>query len=140
MNSAIYTFSKLASQKHYKIVYIQNGYEGLIDEKYIEIDLEQLRKDVYLPGTVIGSSRSKRFQLSSEDREKGVKALKENLGVRALVILGGNGSYQGGELISKLGLPVILLPATIDNDVYSTKYTIGFHSALEEIGSALYKI
>ncbi|AFN65040.1 6-phosphofructokinase [Mycoplasma wenyonii str. Massachusetts] len=139
MNSALYSFSELALSKGYEVVYIENGYQGLIEKRYIPYKLNCLRGRTYNAGTVIGSSRSSQFRASPELRAEGVKALKDQ-GVEALVVLGGNGSYEGSKLISQLGLPVILLPATIDNDVSSTKYTIGFFSALEEIGQAIKKI
>nr|WP_237710362.1 6-phosphofructokinase [Candidatus Mycoplasma haematolamae] len=139
MNSAIYSFSSLAQKKGYEVVFIEDGYQGLIEKRYRKVNASCLKKAVYAPGTHIGSSRSLDFKNDQELREEGVKALKDQ-GVEALVVLGGNGSYQGGELISKLGLPVILLPATIDNDVNSTVYTIGFFSALEEIGQVIQKI
>ncbi|ADX98233.1 ATP-dependent 6-phosphofructokinase [Mycoplasma suis] len=139
MNSSLYSFSKLATQKGYEVLYVKNGYQGFINGEFTSIDLNQLKKEVYSPGTVIGSSRSPEFKSSPEARAKGVQQLKDK-GVEALVVLGGNGSYEGAELISKLGLPVILLPATIDNDVTSSEYTIGFFSALEEISQSIRKI
>ncbi|RAO95060.1 6-phosphofructokinase [Mycoplasma wenyonii] len=139
MNSALYSFSELAISKGFEVLYIADGYQGFIENRFTELKLNCLRGKTYNAGTAIGSSRSSEFRSSPELREKGVKALKEK-GVEALVVLGGNGSYEGAKLISQLGLPVILLPATIDNDVSSTKYTIGFFSALEEIGQAIKKI
>lgn len=139
MNSTIYSFSSLINKKGYEVFYIEDGYQGFIEGRYKEINLDQLKKEVYSPGTFIGSSRSSEFRASGEAREKGVRYLKEK-NIEALVILGGNGSYEGGKLISQLGMPVILLPATIDNDVTSTHYTIGFFSSLEEIFQAIKKI
>lgn len=139
MNSALYSFSELATSKGIEVLYIADGYQGLIENRFSKLGLNCLRGKTYNAGTAIGSSRSLEFKSSPELREKGVKALKDQ-GVEALVVLGGNGSYEGAKLISQLGLPVILLPATIDNDVSSTKYTIGFFSALEEIGQAIKKI
>ncbi|AHC39933.1 6-phosphofructokinase [Mycoplasma ovis str. Michigan] len=139
MNSSLYSFSKLATSKNFEVIYVQDGYQGLIEKRYANLNLGCLREKTYNAGTVIGSSRSSQFRSSAELRECGIKALKDK-GVEALVVLGGNGSYEGAKLISQSGLPVILLPATIDNDVSSTKYTIGFFSALEEIGQAIKKI
>ncbi|CCE66910.1 ATP-dependent 6-phosphofructokinase [Candidatus Mycoplasma haematominutum] len=139
MTSAIYSFSILANKSKVEVVYIEDGYQGLIEGRTIELELSDLRRRVYDAGTIIGSSRSREFKESEAARKKCVSFLKKR-GVEALVVLGGNGSYEGALFISKLGIPVILLPATIDNDVSSTEYTIGFHSALEEIGLAIKKV
>ena len=89
-----------------------------------------------LGGTILGTSRQpfKKMRVIGEDNVDKVKAMKENfkkMKLDCLVILGGNGTQKTANLLSEEGIPVVSLPKTIDNDVWGTDMTFGFHSAVE---------
>ena len=80
-------------------------------------------------GTILRTARCEEFK-KEEVRKEAVKILQDN-GVDALVVIGGDGSFTGAKLLSKLGVKTIGLPGTIDNDLTYTDYTIGFDTALK---------
>ena len=82
-------------------------------------------------GTVLGSARLEDFKLESV-RQRGVDNLNA-LGIQGLVVIGGDGSYRGAQALSNRGLNCIGIPATIDNDIDSTDYSIGFDTALNTV-------
>ncbi|KAF5273758.1 hypothetical protein FQR65_LT17100 [Abscondita terminalis] len=86
-------------------------------------------------GTVIGSARLPEFKEESV-RAKGVANLKK-LGIEALVVIGGDGSYQGAEKLTKMGINCVGIPGTIDNDIVSSDYTVGFDTALNTVVRAV---
>ncbi|OAL10352.1 6-phosphofructokinase [Candidatus Mycoplasma haematobovis] len=139
MNAAIFGFTVAANLEGYKVYAVIDGYKGLINSNFQEIKIADFREKIYLPGTAIGSSRCLEFRDDPSTREKSVENLKRE-GFKALFVIGGDGSYKGANLIQKLGFPVVVAPGTIDNDVASSHYTIGFFSALQEIVDAVKKI
>ena len=85
------------------------------------------------------SARSQDF-FKKEQRQRAYNNLKAN-GVEALVVIGGNGSITGGHIFSQdFGIPVVGVPASIDNDIYGTDNSIGFDTALNNIVDSLDKI
>lgn len=139
MNAVLYAIASAAKFLEIDVVFVINGYQGLLDKKFKKISFSELKDSIFLPGSLIGSSRCLEFKDSPQARERAVSNLRD-IGADALFVVGGNGSYQGAKLVAQLNFPVIALPGTIDNDVASTKYTIGFFSALEEIFHAIRKI
>jgi 6-phosphofructokinase 1 len=89
-------------------------------------------------GTFIGSARLPEFKEESV-REKAVANLKKH-GIEALVVIGGDGSYQGAEKLTQMGINCVGLPGTIDNDIVSSDYTIGFDTALNTVVDSIDKI
>lgn len=115
---------------------ITDGYKGLIEGNYRKLKKEDFSGILTLGGTILGTSRQpfKKMQIIEENGVDKVKAMKETynkLGLDCLVILGGNGTHKTANLLSCEGLNVITLPKTIDNDLWGTDVTFGFHSAID---------
>ncbi len=86
-------------------------------------------------GTILGSARCLEFK-TEEGRLKGIRALRQ-MGIDALVVIGGNGSQTGNYHIHKLGFPTVGIASTIDNDLYGTEMTIGVDTALNIVLEAI---
>lgn len=119
-----------------EIVGIRDGYRGLIQGDYQLMDRSQFSGILTLGGTILGTSRQpfRNMKVIGEDNVDKVSAMKENykaMKLDCLVILGGNGTHKTANLLSQEGLNVIGLPKTIDNDLYGTDFTFGFHTAVE---------
>ncbi|NLJ45361.1 MAG: 6-phosphofructokinase [Treponema sp.] len=142
LNAAIRGVAKAACDAYgMRAVGISNGYRGLILGDSRELKSEDFSGILTLGGTILGSSREKPFKgrddLAETDADAGMSApelIRENykkLGLDALVVLGGNGTQTTAHLLQESGLNVIGLPKTIDNDLWGTDVTFGFHSAVD---------
>ena len=138
MNAAIRAVVRTAIYYGYKVCGIERGYKGLLEEEFIEMDLSSVGDIIQRGGTILKSSRCNEFK-TAEGREKAAKILKKK-GVEALVVIGGDGSFNGANLLSELGVSTIGIPGTIDNDLAYTDYTIGFDTASNTIIDAISKI
>ena len=115
---------------------IKDGYKGLIFGEYTLMKESDFSGILTLGGTLLGTSRQpfKTMRVIDENSVDKVKSMKENykkLKLDCLVILGGNGTQKTANLLRSEGLNVIHLPKTIDNDIWGTDVTFGFHSAVE---------
>lgn len=115
---------------------IQDGYRGLIEGNYCKMKPNDFSGILTLGGTILGTSRQpfKLMRVIAEDQVDKVQAMKANykrMNLDCLIILGGNGTHKTANLLSEEGLNVVTLPKTIDNDIWGTDMTFGFHSALE---------
>lgn len=119
-----------------EIIGIRNGYGGLIEGEYQEMTKKQFSGILTLGGTILGTSRRpfRNMRVVEEDGVDKVAAMKKtyrDLKLDCLVTLGGNGTHKTANLLSQEGLNVIGLPKTIDNDIYGTDFTFGFHTAVD---------
>lgn len=125
-----------------EIIGFENGYYGLIYGKYRNMQPADFSGILTKGGTILGTSRQP-FKFIREPDEKGldkVNAMKKNYKkaeLDCLVILGGNGSQKTANLLSEEGLNIVSLPKTIDNDLWGTQETFGFHSAVEVASNAI---
>lgn len=142
LNAAIRGVAKAACDAYgMKAVGISNGYRGLILGDSRPLSSPDFSGILTLGGTILGSSREKPFRgrddVPETDADAGMSApelIRENyrkMGLDALVVLGGNGTQTTAHLLQESGLNVIGLPKTIDNDLWGTDVTFGFHSAVE---------
>jgi 6-phosphofructokinase 1 len=122
---------------HYgmEVIGISDGFQGLLNKEFITLDDKSLSGLLSLGGTILGTSREKPFKklLDKNDDTKPqiiIDSYKQ-LGLNCLVCIGGNGTQKTAHKISQLGLNVIGIPKTIDNDVYGTDVTFGFYSAVD---------
>ena len=122
---------------HYgmEVIGIRSGFQGLLKKDYIPLDERSLSGLLNLGGTILGTSREKPFKKlldgsSNENPQVIIDNYKE-LGLDCLVCIGGNGTQKTAYKVSQLGLNVIGIPKTIDNDVYGTDVTFGFDSAVD---------
>jgi 6-phosphofructokinase 1 len=131
MNAAINGIVDEALKHHIEIRGYLEGFDGLIDNNYIELTPANVKPHVNRGGTFLGSARSKRFMRESYQQEVVEQLRKEN--VNALVVIGGDGSFLGARKLSELGLLTIGIPATIDNDISGTELTLGFNTAVRNV-------
>ena len=119
-----------------EIVGIMDGYRGLIEGEWQEMKRGQFSGILTLGGTILGTSRQpfRNMRIIGEDQVDKVAAMKKNyaaMKLDCLVTLGGNGTHKTANLLAQEGLNVIGLPKTIDNDLYGTDFTFGFHTAVD---------
>ncbi len=117
-----------------EIVGIHDGYRGLIDGDFSEMKRSQFSGILTLGGTILGTSRTpfrdmRKIGDDNVDKVAAMKKTYKDLKLDCLVTLGGNGTHKTANLLSEEGLNVIGLPKTIDNDIYGTDFTFGFHTA-----------
>ena len=132
MNAAIRAIVK--SSLHYGITPygVQEGFDGLINDRMEAMTYEDVDNIIHLGGTVLRSARSKEFR-TKEGRNLAIKNL-EKRGINGLIVIGGDGSFTGAHVLSQeMELNIIGLPGTIDNDLYGTEASIGYDTALNTV-------
>ena len=139
MNAAIRSLVRSAEFNNIQCVGVQNGFQGLIDSSFELLNMRSVSNILGLGGTFLHSARSTDF-MQNKHRSFAYKNLKKE-NIDALVVIGGNGSLTGASIFAQeFNLPVIGIPASIDNDVYGTDYSIGYSTALETIVESVDKI
>jgi len=139
MNAAIRAVVRTSIFYHREAIGIQQGYGGLIDNKMVPLLSHSVSKIISMGGTFLKSSRCPEF-FTPEGRALAMSHIS-NAGIDALVVIGGDGSFRGAQLLmEEHGLPVVGVPATIDNDIYGTDYTIGFDTATNTVVQAIDKL
>jgi 6-phosphofructokinase 1 len=139
MNACIRAVVKYALANDITVLGIQDGYQGLIEGRFQSLSYLEVNNIIHLGGTILGSARSKDF-LTSAGRQKAIAHLVKNE-VDALVLIGGDGTFAGGTVLSsEMNIPVIGVPGTIDNDIAGTQYTIGYDTCLNTVIDAVDKI
>jgi 6-phosphofructokinase 1 len=128
MNAAIRSVVRCGVAKGWMMYGVKNGYSGLISGNIREMGTRDVGGILQKGGTILGSARCEEFK-TEEGRLKGIRALRQ-LGIDALVVIGGNGSQTGNYYLHTLGFPVVGVASTIDNDLYGTEMTIGVDTAL----------
>lgn len=139
MNAAVRTVTVAGIVRGHSVLGIQNGYAGLLAGKTVELEIAKVEGITRQGGTVLGSSRSAEFP--TPEGQARAKARLAELGVEALVVVGGNGSLTGAHMLAKDGkLKVVGLPASIDNDIGHTSLAIGVDTAVNTIVEACDRI
>jgi len=139
MNAAIRSVVRKAVFEGIEVRGILRGYEGLINGEIIEMQSRSVSNILSRGGTILKTARSEEF-MTREGQEKAAKVVEEN-GIDALVIIGGNGSFQGAQILHKeWGIRNIGVPGTIDNDLGHTDYTVGAHTSVDTVLDAVDKI
>ena len=139
MNAAIRAVTRAAIYEGWKVFGIYRGWEGLISGDIKEFTSSSVSNTIQRGGTILKTARSEEFR-TKEGRAKAAANIKK-FGLDALVIIGGNGSLEGAQILAReYDIPVIGLPGTIDNDLYGTDSTIGYDTALNTIMECVDKI
>ncbi|WP_010238806.1 6-phosphofructokinase [Clostridium arbusti] len=138
MNSAIRAVVKSANYNNVEVWGIKYGYKGLIDEKLIKLEDSIVDNISEKGGTILKTARCTEF-IKEDVRKKGLETLNK-FGIDSVVVIGGDGSFKGAEKLSKLGVKVVGLPGTIDNDLGYTDYCIGFDTTLNTVLECIGKI
>ncbi len=106
---------------------IRRGYNGLISGDIIKLDEKSVSHTINRGGTILYTARSREF-MTEEGQKRAVSTCKF-LGLDGIIAIGGDGTFRGARALSKHGINVIAIPATIDNDINCTNYSIGFDTA-----------
>lgn len=118
---------------------IVDGYRGLMEGTCKRMGPEDFSGILTLGGTILGTSRQpfKQIRAESEDKVENMLNYYKEWGLDCLVILGGNGTHKTANLLSENGLNIVTLPKTIDNDIWGTDMSFGFHSAVENAAQVI---
>ena len=127
MNAAVRAVVRTAVAHGVQCIGIRRGWQGLINSDFVQLDAASVGHIISRGGTMLYTARSKEF-MTDEGRQKAVSTCKM-LGLEGIVAIGGDGTFRGALQLSRLGIPVVGIPATIDNDIGCTNYTIGFDTA-----------
>ena len=128
MHAAVRAVVRSAIAKGIKVYGIKRGYNGLIDDEVEEMNLRSVSDIIHRGGTILYTARSPEFK-TEEGMQKAMDTCHRH-GIDGVVVIGGDGSYRGARDLSLRGVPCVGIPGTIDNDISSTDYTIGFDTAM----------
>lgn len=138
MNAAIRAVVRTAMAHGLKVTGISHGFAGLIAGEFQEMDSGSVAGIIHRGGTILRSARSKEF-MEPSGQIRAAARLRE-AGIDALVAIGGDGTFRGTASLVSLGIPAAAVPATIDNDIAGTDYSIGFDTAVNTAVEAINKI
>lgn len=131
MNAALRAITRAALAKNIKVIGILKGYRGLIDNELIKFNARSVSNIITKGGTFLYSDRCDEFK-TPEGMAKAVATCKKNK-IDGIIAIGGDGTFRGATDLSNLGIPTIGIPATIDNDITATDYSIGFDTAMNTV-------
>ncbi|MFW9604268.1 MAG: 6-phosphofructokinase [Trichlorobacter sp.] len=135
MNAVIRSAARTAIHYGYELLGYRKGYAGLIKNDFSVLTTLAVAGTLQRGGTFLQSARSMEFK-TEQGRATALKNL-QNSGVEGLIVVGGDGSLSGALLLHQLGLPVIGIPASIDNDIAYTDMALGVDTALNNITYAV---
>ncbi|OEH84470.1 6-phosphofructokinase [Desulfuribacillus stibiiarsenatis] len=138
MNAAIRAVVRKGLYHQLNVFGVYRGYQGLIENDLKEMKVHSVADIIQRGGTILYTARSEEFR-TPEGQRKAVDNLKNN-GIEGLIVIGGDGSFRGSMELAKLGIRVIGIPGTIDNDIPGTDQTIGFDTAVNTVISLIDKI
>lgn len=138
MNAAIRAVVRCGIDAGMEVYGIKRGFDGLLDGEIELMNLSSVGEILHRGGTILKTARSERF--STEEGVKRSKVILSTFGIDALIVIGGDGSMRGALELSKLGVNVMCLPGTIDNDLAYTDFTIGFDTAVNTVLDAISKV
>ena len=128
MNAAVRAVVRTAIALGMNVKGIHRGWNGLIEGDIIDLDIRSVSDIIHRGGTVLYTARSPRFK-TEEGMQEAINNCKK-FGIEGIVVIGGDGSFRGARDLSLRGIPCVGVPGTIDNDIASTEYTIGFDTAM----------
>lgn len=138
MNAAIRAVTRTALNKGIQVIGIRKGYNGLISGDIKELNGKDVSNIMNRGGTILHTARSE--EMMTEAGQKKAAQIYQVLGLDAIVVIGGDGSFRGCQALSELGVNCFGVPATIDLDMDCSEYTIGFDTAVNTGAEAISKI
>ncbi|WP_213974370.1 6-phosphofructokinase [Tepidanaerobacter acetatoxydans] len=138
MNAAVRAIVRKAIHYGIEIYGVHRGFMGLINSDFAKLDISSVGDIIHRGGTALLTARCDEFK-TEEGQRKALKNL-EAFGIEGIIVIGGDGSLRGANALSKLGIPTIGIPATIDNDIAFTDNCIGFDTAANTVVDALNKV
>lgn len=128
MNAAVRSVVRAGISNGMRVIGVKRGYSGLLNKDIVDLNLRSVSDIIHRGGTALFTARSPEFH-----SKKGVYIAKHNcieMGIDAVIVIGGDGSFRGAKELSDAGITCIGIPGTIDNDISCTDYTIGFDTAM----------
>ncbi len=138
MNAAVRAVVRTALENDMRVLGVNNGYEGLMMGDVREMNLRSVSNMIQRGGTILHTARSEEFR--TERGQQRAAEMCRRLGIEGLVVIGGDGSFRGAQALSKQGINCIGVPATIDNDIACTDYTIGYDTAMNTVMEMVDKV
>lgn len=138
MNAAIRAVVRRAIEKGLKVKGVLKGYNGLLNEEIIDMTARNVSDTISKGGTVLYTARCAEFR-TLEGQQKGAEVCRKH-GIDGLVVIGGDGSFQGAQKLAAQGINTVGVPGTIDLDIACTEYTIGFDTAVNTAMEAIDKV
>lgn len=139
MNCAIRSVVRTAISEGLEVHGIERGFAGLLEGSFIKLEASSVGNILQRGGTILQTSRCPEFR--KEDIRKEAAHILKRKGIDALVVIGGNGSFNGAyALHTEHNIPVVGIPGTIDNDIEGSDYSIGFDTAVQTAIDAVDKI
>ena len=138
MNAAVRAVTRYAVNKGLKVVGFKKGYRGLLAGDYIDLTERSVSDILHRGGTMLQTARCPEFK--EDANVKKAVNIADALEIDGMVVIGGDGSFRGARALSIHGLPTVGVPATIDNDIGCSDYSIGFDTALNTVKDAIDKI
>jgi len=138
MNAAVRAVVRSALFHGLEVYAVQRGYYGLIHDDIRKMDLRSVGDIIQRGGTILQTARCKEM-MTREGQQLAAENLRKR-GIDGLIVVGGDGSYQGAAKLSNLGIKTMGLPGTIDNDISFTDFTIGFDTAVSIVVDAINKL
>ena len=138
MNAAVRAVVRTALENDMRVLGVNNGYEGLMVGDVREMNLRSVSNMIQRGGTILHTARSEEFK--TERGQQRAAEMCRRLGIEGLVVIGGDGSFRGAQALSKQGINCIGVPATIDNDIACTDYTIGYDTAMNTVMEMVDKV
>ena len=138
MNAAIRAVVRSGIYRGFQVYGIKKGYEGLLKGDMFEMNLRSVSDIMSRGGTILQTARSKEF--ATPEGVQRAARMADVFQLDAIVVIGGDGSFRGARELARAGVNVVGVPATIDNDIGCTDYTIGFDTALNTVKDSIDKI
>ena len=138
MNAAIRAVVRRAITSGRKVKGIKKGYNGLLNEESVDMDVTSVSDIIQRGGTVLYTARCKEF-VTPEGQKEGAEICRKH-GIDGLIVIGGDGSFRGAQKLAALGINTVGIPGTIDLDIACTDYTIGFDTAVNTAMEAIDKV
>lgn len=138
MNAAIRAVVRTAIASGLKVKGIRRGYTGLLEEDIVDMNACSVADIIQRGGTILYTARCPEF-MTANGQDKGADICRKH-GIDGLVVIGGDGSFQGARQLAARGVNTVGLPGTIDLDIACTEYTIGFDTAVNTAMQAIDKV
>ena len=138
MNAAIRAVVRTAIASGLKVKGIRRGYTGLLEEDIVDMNARSVADIIQRGGTILYTARCPEF-MTANGQDKGADICRKH-GIDGLVVIGGDGSFQGARQLAARGVNTVGLPGTIDLDIACTEYTIGFDTAVNTAMQAIDKV
>ena len=135
MNAAVRAAVRTGLSMGMEVFGIERGYEGLLDGEIRKMEWHSVGDILQRGGTILRTARSERFREAKW--QKHAVDMLQTFGIEGLIVVGGDGSFRGGLELDRLGVTVMGIPGTIDNDLGCTDYTIGFDTAVNTVLSMI---